>query len=87
MQRSREPAWRPWDFYFPQSGQSFRRFRPAVVHSRESRCYVLLVLAPGDRVPHVHVWTAPREEARTLKQVLGVGLSLLCFYLWDWSPT
>jgi hypothetical protein len=45
------------------------------------------VLQAGDRVPHVLVWTAPREEARALRDVLGGGLSLLAFYLWDWSPT
>jgi hypothetical protein len=45
------------------------------------------VLEAGDRVPDVQVWTAPREEARPLKQVLGAGYALLCFYLWDWSPT
>ena len=45
------------------------------------------MLEAGDAVPDVHVWTAPREDARPLKDVLGRGLSLLCFYLWDWSPT
>jgi len=45
------------------------------------------VLERGDRVPDVQVWTAPREEPRELQQVLGAGLALLCFYLWDWSPT
>jgi hypothetical protein len=45
------------------------------------------VLGPGDAVPDVLVWTAPREDARPLRQVLGAGLALLCFYLWDWSPT
>jgi hypothetical protein len=45
------------------------------------------MLAPGDRVPEVEVWTAPREEAQPLKNVLGGGFSLLCFYLHDWSPT
>jgi hypothetical protein len=45
------------------------------------------VLGPGDTVPDVQVWTAPGEEARPLAEVLGSGLSLLCFYLWDWSPT
>jgi len=41
------------------------------------------VLEPGTRVPDVHVWTAPREESRPLKEVLGTGRSYLCFYLWD----
>jgi hypothetical protein len=45
------------------------------------------VLGSGDAVPDVQVWTAPREEARRLTDVLGAGLSLLCFYLYDWSPT
>jgi hypothetical protein len=45
------------------------------------------MLEPGDAVPEVTVWTAPREEPRPLRQVLGAGLTLLCFYLWDWSPT
>jgi hypothetical protein len=43
------------------------------------------VLGPGDPVPDVQVWTAPREEARPLKQVPGAGYALLCFYLRDWS--
>ena len=55
--------------------------------SRKRRCYGLLMLGPGDRVPDVQVWTAPREEARPLKEVLGAGLALLCFYVYDWSPT
>lgn len=45
------------------------------------------MLGPGDRVPDVRVWTAPREDARSLKEVLGAGPSLLCFYVFDWSPT
>ena len=45
------------------------------------------MLEAGDRVPDVSVWTAPREEPRPLREVLGNGLSLLCFYLYDWSPT
>jgi hypothetical protein len=45
------------------------------------------MLGPGDQVPEVAVWAAPREEARPLKGILGAGLSLLCFYLYDWSPT
>jgi peroxiredoxin len=44
------------------------------------------MLGPGDRVPDVQVWTTPREDARSLKDVLGGGLSLLCFYVYDWSP-
>jgi hypothetical protein len=45
------------------------------------------MLEAGNEVPDVHVWTAPREESRPLRQVLGVGFALLCFYVWDWSPT
>jgi glutaredoxin-dependent peroxiredoxin len=45
------------------------------------------VLGPGDVVPDVDVWTTPREEAKPLREVLGPGLSLLCFYVYDWSPT
>jgi hypothetical protein len=45
------------------------------------------MLGAGDGVPDVHVWAAPREDARPLQEVLGSGLSLLLFYVWDWSPT
>jgi len=45
------------------------------------------VLGQGDSVPDVQVWAAPREEPRLLGDVLGDGLALLCFYVWDWSPT
>jgi hypothetical protein len=45
------------------------------------------MLGPGDAVPDVLVWAAPREEGTPLREVLGDGLALLCFYLWDWSPT
>jgi len=45
------------------------------------------VLEPGASVPDVLVWSSPREEPQPLRQVLGAGLSLLCFYLYDWSPT
>jgi len=45
------------------------------------------VLDAGSAVPEVQVWTSPREEAQLLKEVLGDGLTLLCFYLYDWSPT
>jgi hypothetical protein len=47
----------------------------------------VVVLEAGSAVPDVQIWTAPREEARPLRQVLGAGLALLCFYVWDWSPT
>jgi hypothetical protein len=45
------------------------------------------VLEAGYRVPDALVWTAPGEEAVHLRAALGDGLTLLCFYLWDWSPT
>jgi len=45
------------------------------------------VLEAGARVPDVPVWAAPREDARSLREVLGEGLALLCFYVYDWSPT
>lgn len=45
------------------------------------------MLGPGDRAPDVMAWAAPREEARPLKELLGRGLTLLAFYLYDWSPT
>jgi hypothetical protein len=45
------------------------------------------MLEAGSPVPDVMVWGSPREEAVPLRQVLGSGLTLLCFYLYDWSPT
>jgi len=46
------------------------------------------VLEAGDRVPDARVWTAPREGPVALRDaVAGDGFALLCFYLWDWSPT
>ena len=45
------------------------------------------MLGAGEPAPDAQVWTAPGEEARPLSQVLGAGYALLCFYLWDWSPT
>jgi hypothetical protein len=45
------------------------------------------MLEAGSDVPDVRVWTDPREEARPLNEVLGAGFALLCFYLYDWSPT
>ena len=44
------------------------------------------MLGPGDAAPDVLIWTAPREEAVPLRQVLGAGYAFLCFYVWDWSP-
>jgi len=45
------------------------------------------MLGPGDRIPDAQVWAAPREDSVRLEDALGDGLVLLCFYLWDWSPT
>jgi hypothetical protein len=45
------------------------------------------VLEAGASVPEVAVWAGVREEPRPLRDVLGDGLSLLCFYVHDWSPT
>ena len=46
------------------------------------------MLGPGDRIPDARVWSAPREGSVDLREaVAGDGVALLCFYLWDWSPT
>ena len=45
------------------------------------------MLEPGDRVPDARVWTAPREGAVSLLETIGEEMVLVCFYLWDWSPT
>ncbi|MCE3287916.1 MAG: hypothetical protein K0S64_1522 [Gaiellaceae bacterium] len=44
------------------------------------------MLEAGASVPDVHVWTDIREEPEPLRDVLGDGLTLLSFYLFDWSP-
>jgi peroxiredoxin len=45
------------------------------------------VLQPGDRIPDVRVWSAPREDPVALAAAIaGDGLVLLCFYPFDWSP-
>ena len=44
------------------------------------------MLAVGDRVPQVSVWTAPREP-RALSEVLADRPALFLFYLFDWSST
>ena len=49
-------------------------------------CYGRAMLEAGSTVPDVSVWTEPREGATALREVLGPGLSLLCFYVFDWSP-
>jgi hypothetical protein len=45
------------------------------------------MLGVGTAVPDARVWTAPRKGAVSLLEALGEGMVLLCFYLWDWSPT
>jgi peroxiredoxin len=45
------------------------------------------MLEAGARVPDVTVWVEPREEAVPLRDALGAGSVLLCFYPFDWSPT
>ena len=45
------------------------------------------MLEPGDSVPEVQVWVSPREEAQPLRDTLGEGWTLLCFYVYDWSTT
>jgi hypothetical protein len=45
------------------------------------------MLEAGSAVPDVSVWAAIREEAGPLCEILGSGHSLLCFYVYDWSPT
>jgi hypothetical protein len=45
------------------------------------------VLEAGAAVPDVAVWAAIREEPKPLRELLGDGLTLLCFYVYDWSPT
>ena len=45
------------------------------------------MLEPGDTVPNARIWATPRDEPVQLPEALGDGLVLLCFYLFDWSPT
>ena len=45
------------------------------------------MLGPGELVPAVEIWTGPGDEPILLRDALGAGLSLLCFYVFDWSPT
>jgi hypothetical protein len=44
------------------------------------------VLAVGQKVPEVAVWTAPSER-RPLSEFLADGRALFLFYLFDWSST
>jgi len=52
----------------------------------EGDCYRRAMLEAGSAVPDVGVWTAPREDGGSLREILGSGLSLLAFYVFDWSP-
>jgi peroxiredoxin len=45
------------------------------------------MLAAGDYVPDARVWAAPGDEPIQLRNAVGTGLVLLCFYPFDWSPT
>jgi hypothetical protein len=44
------------------------------------------MLAVGDRLPEVVVWTAPREQ-RSVSELVEDGPALFLFYLFDWSST
>ncbi len=44
------------------------------------------MLAVGDKMPNVRVWTTPQESA-TLEQLVSDSPILLIFYLFDWSST
>ena len=44
------------------------------------------MLAVGDRIPNVSVWTAPRER-RNLDELVAERPALFFFYLFDWSST
>jgi hypothetical protein len=44
------------------------------------------MLATGQEVPNVAVWTAPREQS-TIRELVGAGPALFLFYLFDWSST
>jgi hypothetical protein len=45
------------------------------------------MLHAGDVAPAARVWAAPRQGPVSLAETLAGGRTLLCFYLWDWSPT
>jgi hypothetical protein len=44
------------------------------------------VLAAGDRLPEVALWTAPRERL-ALRELILERPALLLFYIFDWSST
>ena len=68
------------------SPSSSARDRPRASRRGSQAAKLGLVLEAGASVPDVEVWTDIREEAKSLREVLGAGLTLLCFYLYDWSP-
>jgi hypothetical protein len=45
------------------------------------------MLGAGDPIPRAKVWVGPGRDPQDLAHVVGEGLVLLCFYLFDWSPT
>ena len=44
------------------------------------------MLAVGDPIPDVSVWTAPNRPA-ALRELVSEGPILFLFYLFDWSST
>ena len=44
------------------------------------------MLAPGEPIPEVAVWTSPNRSA-PLRELLADGPILFLFYLFDWSST
>ncbi len=44
------------------------------------------MLAMGQRVPDVSVWTTPNER-RTIAELADGRRALFLFYLFDWSAT
>jgi peroxiredoxin len=44
------------------------------------------VLAVGQSVPDVALWTSPGEK-RSIRELTGDGRALFLFYLFDWSST
>ena len=45
------------------------------------------MIAPGDPLPDVRVWLAPRESVRLGELTPPGAAFLLLFYLFDWSST
>jgi peroxiredoxin len=44
------------------------------------------VLAVGNQIPDVRLWTGPREQV-SLRELAAEKPLLLLFYLFDWSST